>query len=151
VLNDQNRANIGASLANVRGMLDEDRPAIRSTISNLNTLSNKLSPLIDDLHKTSAQANDALAHLDATITEDRPDLHAAIGNLRQTLSSTVQLTDQLDRTLGANSETLDEIIDNLRHVTENLNSFTETIKTRPYTLIRASGAKPREPGQAPPK
>jgi phospholipid/cholesterol/gamma-HCH transport system substrate-binding protein len=151
VLNDQNRANIGASLANVRGMLEEDRPAIRSTVSNLNTLSAKLSPLIDDLHKTSAQANDALAHLDATITEDRPDLHAAIGNLRQTLSSTVQLTDQLDRTLGANSETLDEIIDNLRHVTENLNSFTETIKTRPYTLIRASGAKPREPGQTPPK
>ncbi|MGD0956379.1 MAG: MlaD family protein [Candidatus Acidiferrales bacterium] len=151
LLNDQNRANIASSLANVRGMLDEDRPAIRSTVNNLNTLSTKLSPLIDDLHKTSAQANDALAHLDATITEDRPDLHAAIGSLRQTLTSTVQLTDQLDRTLNANSDTLDEIIDNLRHVTENLNSFTETIKTRPYTLIRASGEKPREPGQAPPK
>jgi phospholipid/cholesterol/gamma-HCH transport system substrate-binding protein len=151
LLNDQNRANIGASLSNVRGMLEEDRPAIHSTINNLNTLSSKLSPLIDDLHKTSAQANDALAHLDATITEDRPDLHAAIGNLRQTLSSTVQLTDQLDRTLNANSDTLDEIIDNLRHVTENLNSFTETIKTRPYTLIRASGEKPRKPGQAAPK
>ena len=48
-------------------------------------------------------------------------------------------------------ENLDEIIDNLRHVTENLNSFTETIKTRPYTLIRASGIKPRQPGQAAPK
>ncbi|MGD0076233.1 MAG: MlaD family protein [Candidatus Binataceae bacterium] len=151
LLNDQNRANIGSSLANVRGMLDEDRPAIHSTVNNLNTLSNKLSPLIDDFRKTSAQANDALAHLDATITEDRPDLHAAVGNLRQALASAVQLTDQLDSTLNTNSENLDEIIDNLRHVTENLNSFTETIKTRPYTLVRASGVKPREPGQPPPK
>jgi len=39
----------------------------------------------------------------------------------------------------------------LRHVTENLNSFTETIKTRPYTLIRASGEKPHSPGESLPK
>ena len=61
------------------------------------------------------------------------------------------LTDQLNQTLNTNAENLDEILDNLRHVTENLNAFTETIKTRPYTLIRSSGIKPRNPGEAPPK
>ena len=85
------------------------------------------------------------------ITEDRPDLRKAVADLRQSLDSAVTLTSQLDRTLDTNAENLDEIIDNLRHITENMNSFTETIKTRPYTLIRASGVKPREPGEAPPK
>jgi phospholipid/cholesterol/gamma-HCH transport system substrate-binding protein len=51
----------------------------------------------------------------------------------------------------SNSDNLDEIIDNLRHTTENLNSFTETIKTRPYTLLRDSSPKPHKPGSALPK
>ena len=151
LLDARNRANIAESLADLHGMLDENRPAIHSTLNNVNASSAKLGPLIDDFRKTSAQANEALAHLDATISEDRPDLHKAVSDLRQSLDSAVTLTGQLDNTLDANSENLDEIIDNLRHVTENLNSFTETIKTRPYTLIRASGVKPRKPGQAPPK
>ncbi len=151
LLDARNRANIAASLADLHGMLDENRPAIHSALNNVNASSAKLGPLIDDFRKTSAQANEALAHLDATISEDRPDLHKAVSDLRQSLDSAVTLTGQLDNTLDANSENLDEIIDNLRHVTENLNSFTETIKTRPYTLIRASGVKPRKPGQAPPK
>jgi phospholipid/cholesterol/gamma-HCH transport system substrate-binding protein len=151
LLNAQNRANIGASLGNVRGMLQEDRPAIHTAVQNLSDTSAKLAPLIDDFRKTSAKADDALAHLDSAISEDRPDLRQAIANLRQALGSAVSLTDQLDRTFETNAENLDEILDNLRHATDNLNSFTETIKTRPYTLVRASGIKPRNPGDAPAK
>lgn len=151
LLNEQNRANISASLSNVRGMLEENRPDVRSTMKNLNSSSAKLDKMLDDFKKTMKQADDALAHIDATITENRPDLRQAIKDLRKSLSSTASLTDQLDRTMTANSESLDEIIDNLRHVTENLKSFTDTIKTRPYTLIRASEPKPHEPGEAPPK
>ncbi|HTR47643.1 MAG TPA: MlaD family protein [Verrucomicrobiae bacterium] len=151
LLSDENRKNISGSLANVNGMLAEDRPHIHGTLQHMNDASAKLGPLIDDFRKTSAQANDALAHLDATITEDRPDLHKSIEELRQSLASAASLTDQLDRTLTANSENLDEILDGLRHATENLNSFTDTIKTRPYTLLRSPGMKPRNPGDAPPK
>ena len=147
----QNRQNISGSLGNLNGMLAENRTNIRSTLNNVNASSAKLGPLIDDFRKTSAQASDTLGHIDATIGEDRPDLHKAISDLRQSLDSAVTLTSQLNRTLDTNTENLDEILDNLRHITDNMNEFTETIKTRPYTLIRASGLKPREPGQAPPK
>lgn len=151
LLNDQNRANISSSLSNVRGMLEENRPAIHTTVDNLKSSSAKLDKVLDDMKKTMAQANDALAHLDATITENRPDLRASIQNLRKSMASVASLSDQLDRTLAANSENLDEIIENVLHITENMKSFTETIKTRPYTLIRASEPKPHEPGKAPPQ
>jgi phospholipid/cholesterol/gamma-HCH transport system substrate-binding protein len=151
LINAQNRANLARTLASARGMLEENRPAIHSTIANINASSAKLGPLIDDFRKASAQANDALAHVNDMIGEDRPDIHQAVGSLRQALASAAQATDQLNRTLDANSENLDEIIDNLRHVTTNLNSFTETIKTRPYTLIRSSNVKPHHPGEAPPE
>jgi phospholipid/cholesterol/gamma-HCH transport system substrate-binding protein len=150
LLNAQNRANISASLANVRGMLDEDRPAIHSAINNVNNSTAKLSPLIDNFQKATTQANQTLADVDATIGEDRPDLHQAIVSLRQALGTAATLTDQLNSTLDANTENIDEILDNMRRVTENLTSFTETIKTRPYTLIRSSGVKPRTPGEQTP-
>lgn len=151
VLNDRNRANISETLANLRGMIEEDRPVVRSALNRVNDATAKLGPLMDDFRKTSAQANEALAHADAMITENRPDLREAIAHLREALASAAAVMDQLNQTMNANAENLDEIIINLRHVTENLKSFTETIKTRPYTLIRSSGGKPHEPGQAPPK
>lgn len=151
LLNEQNRANISASLGNVRGMLDEDRPEIREALKNVNESTAKLGLLLDDFKKSAAQADDTLAHLDAAIGEDRPDLHQAVASLRQTLGSTATLSDQLNRTVNANAENLDEILDNLERITENLNSFTETIKARPYTLIRPSGIKPRKPGDPPPQ
>jgi len=151
LLDAQNRANISGALANLNGMLQEDRPDIHSTLHHMNDASAKLGPLIDDFHKTSAQANDALKNLDAALSEDRPDLHASLETLRKTLVSAESLTDQLDRTMSNNAENLDEIIENLRHITENMTEFTNTIKTRPYTLIRASTPKPHEPGEPPPK
>jgi phospholipid/cholesterol/gamma-HCH transport system substrate-binding protein len=151
LLSAENRANISASLGNVRGMLEEDRPEIHSAVTNLNATTAKLGPLLDDFRKATAQASDALTNLNGAIGEDRPDLHQAVASLRQALGSASALTDQLNASLNTNSENLDEIIDNLRNVTENLNSFTETIKTRPYTLIRPSEVKPRNPGDQPPQ
>jgi phospholipid/cholesterol/gamma-HCH transport system substrate-binding protein len=151
LLDAENRANISASLANLNGMLKEDRPAVHSTLDHMNDASAKLGPLIDDFRKTSAQADEAIKNLDGALAEDRPDLHASLQTLRTTLASAESLTDQLDRTMSTNSDNLDEIIENLRHITENMAEFTDTIKTRPYTLIRASGPKPHEPGEPPPK
>lgn len=147
LLSAENRANLTASLGNIRGMLEEDRPAIHSTLGHLNDSSAKLGPLLDDFKKTAAQANDAISHLDATLVENRPDLRDAVARMRETLTSASSLTDQLDRTLNTNSENIDEILENMRHVSENLKEFTDTIKKRPYTLIRASAPPARQPGE----
>jgi phospholipid/cholesterol/gamma-HCH transport system substrate-binding protein len=151
LLSDQNQKHISGTLADLHGMLDEDRPEIHMAIGNINAMSAKLAPLIDNVKKTSMQADQTLQNVDALVSEDRPDIHASVASLRETLNSTVLLTDQLNQLINTNSEDLDEILDNLRHVTDNLNSFTETIKTRPYTLIRAPGIRPRKPGEAPSK
>lgn len=151
LLNDRNRANISDSLANLRGILAENRSAIHSTVNNLNSSSAKIDKLLDDLKKTSAKANETLDHVDGMVTENRAEIHKAVLDLRKTLASTVEITDQINRLLNTNSENLDEIIENLRHITENMNDFTETIKNNPSTLIRSSVPKEHKPGQAPPQ
>ncbi len=149
LLDTTNRANIAASLANIRGILAEDRPVLHSTLNNLNAGSSKLAPLLDDFKNTTNRANTTLSHIDATLMENRPDLRQAVTQMRATLTSASALTDQLNSILNTNSDDLDAIIANLRDVTENLKAFTETIKTRPAALIRSTAPPDREPGQSP--
>ena len=151
LLNDRNRANVAESLANVRGMLQEDRPLVHSSLEHVNTASAKLGPLIDDFKKTSQQANVTLDHIDSMIKENRPDVRSAVKNLRASLVKANSILSQLDNTVANNSENLDEIIDNLRRITENMTAFTETIREKPYLLIRSSEPKNHEPGKEPPK
>jgi phospholipid/cholesterol/gamma-HCH transport system substrate-binding protein len=106
----------------------------------------RLQPVLDDLEKTSAQANQTLAHVDALIGEDRPDIHAAILQLRQSLANVITLTGQLNQTADVNSQNIDELLENFRDVSENLKEITDTIKARPYLLIRSSPPPEHKPG-----
>jgi ABC-type transporter Mla subunit MlaD len=94
------------------------------------------------LKKTSAEADKTLEHVDGMIGENRADVRQAVIDLRKSLATVTDLTSRLDQTLDVNSENIDELLENLRHVSQNLKEFTDTIKTKPYTLIRAD--KPRE-------
>ncbi len=147
LMNAQNRANLSVTLAQTRGLVTDSRPQVHSALQHVNDLSEKLGPLIDDLKKTSGQANEVLAHIDSAIGETQPDVRKAIADLRVTLKSVNELTGQLDQTLDVNSENIDQLLDNLLHVTENLKEFTETIKMRPYTLIRGSNPPVHKTGE----
>ena len=147
MLSAQNRANLSATLADTRGMIEENRPQIKSTLQHVNELSQKLDPLVQDLRKTANQANQALDHIDSMVGENRADVRKAVIELRKTLGTMTELTGRLDQTLDVNAENIDEVLDNLRHVTENLKEFTDTIKTKPYTLIRSSNPREHKPGE----
>ncbi len=147
LLSVQNRANLSATLANTRGMLEENRPALRATLQHINSVSEKLEPLLQDFQKTSAEANKAIDHIDSLIGENRADIRQAVAELRRTLANTTDLTAHLNQTLDVNSENIDELLDNFRHVSENLKEFTNTTKSRPYPLIRSSNPREHKTGE----
>jgi phospholipid/cholesterol/gamma-HCH transport system substrate-binding protein len=147
LLNAQNRSNLSATLAETRGLIADSRPQVKTALQNVNDLSRKAGPLIDDFRKTSSQATELLAHIDASVGEDQPEIRKTIAQLRGTLGSLNELTGQLNQTLDVNSENIDQLLDNLLHVTENLKEFTETIKTRPYSLIRATNPPEHRTGE----
>jgi phospholipid/cholesterol/gamma-HCH transport system substrate-binding protein len=149
LLGPQNRANFAATLANTRGMIEENRPQVKATLRNVNEVSAKLQPLLEDFRKTSEEANQALGHIDAMVGENRADVRQAVVELRRTLTNMTDVSAHLDQTLDVNSENIDELLDNLQHVTENLKEFTATIKARPYTLIRATNPREHKPGEQP--
>jgi phospholipid/cholesterol/gamma-HCH transport system substrate-binding protein len=146
LLSPQNRANLAATLANTRGLIEENRPQVKTALRNVNALTEKMQPLLEDFRKTSEEANQTLDHIDAMVGENRADVRQAVLELRRTLTHMTDATARLDRTLDVNSENIDEVLDNMRRVTENLKEFTATIKTRPYTLIRATNPSEHKPG-----
>lgn len=149
LLNDKNRENLSASIANVRGVLEENRPALRSTINNVNDASAKIAPLLDDLKKTNAQLQKTLDSVEGTLDENRPDIRKSVEDLRRLLATANQVTDQLQTTLSSNSENIDEILMNFREASLNLRQLTQTLKQRPYTLLRSATPPPHEPGKTP--
>src|SRR5258707_8137353 len=94
MLNAQNRTNLSATLSTTRGMLEENRSNIKSSLNQVEAASHKMSPLLDDLRKTSAEANKTLDHVDSVLEENRPDIHKAIVELRQNLTHLQKLTRQ---------------------------------------------------------
>ncbi|MGA8184614.1 MAG: MlaD family protein [Terriglobia bacterium] len=146
LMSDKNRANLSRSLSTVNSMLTEDRPKVSRTLDNVQAASAQLKPLLDDLKKTMAQANDALDHINAMVLENRKDLRASVKELRETLLSASSVMEQLNHTLNYNSDNIDEILANVRVATQKLKELTGKLERRPYTLIRADRAKERKPG-----
>jgi len=147
LLNAQNRANLSATLADARGMIEENRPQIKSTIQHLDTVSQKLEPLLQDLRNTAEVANKTLDHIDEFLGENRADVHQSVVELRKSLTTLTDITNRVDQTLDVNTENIDELLDNFRRVSQNLKEFTNTIKKRPYTLIRATNPTEHKPGE----
>jgi phospholipid/cholesterol/gamma-HCH transport system substrate-binding protein len=164
LLNDRNRATIAHSLTSVDHLLTETRPQVNESLASLNRLLNdaqpkvsasltnvqelttKLSPLLEDIRKVSAEANGTLSHLDATLVENRADVRASVSGLRDSLAKSTLLLDHLNQALDQNADNIDELLDNLRISAENLKGLTETLRTRPASLIRGIHTEDRPPG-----
>jgi phospholipid/cholesterol/gamma-HCH transport system substrate-binding protein len=147
LLNDRNRANIGGSLGNLNAMLAEDRPKVSASLTNVQTATAKLAPLLDNLKTTMDEANTTLGHVDSLVVENRQDIRTIVVELKQTLLTASSLMEQLKSTTDNNSDNIDQIIMNLRATTQNMKELTDSLKANPSLLLRGSSGKDRKPGQ----
>ena len=101
------------------------------------------------LHKTIDQANETLKHADGMIGENREEVRASVAKLHESLNNVSGLAQHLDQMLDVNSENIDEILENLPHITENMREFTDIIKTQPSSLIHSGSPRQHVPGGRP--
>jgi len=149
LLNDKNRQNVSATLSDLHGMLAENRPQIKHTLNNVDAATEKLGPLLDQIKKTIYQADGTLKKVDGLVDDNKEDIRASVIKLRQSLENVSSITGQLQRMLDDNDYNIEELLNNLRIVSENLKEFTDTIKTRPSSLINPGRTRDRKPGDKP--
>jgi len=86
VVSPENKQHFNSVLASSDSMLKESRPHIEKTLANLETVSGKMSPTIDNLNGTIGRANKLTDHLDGVIVENRKEIRETLLRLQTSLA-----------------------------------------------------------------
>lgn len=145
VVNAENRKRIDSIIANIDGLLAENRAPLKSAIRNVDSTTEKLGPTIDNANQTITETKKLATNLNGTIEENRKEIHDALIQLRTSLIEAQALMANVQDTLDNNRANLDETLENIRAASQNLKEFTDQVKRQPYSLIRVKTQKDREP------
>ena len=141
----ENRQRIESALANTDALLAETRPRLKTTLANLDAASAKLRPTLDNANSAITQTKTLVGNMDSVVEENRQEIRKALLDLRAALTEAQRLMGDVRETLDANRANLDETLENIRASSQNLKQFTDTIKQRPFSLIRIKAQKDRVP------
>ena len=121
-------------LAHLNNLTDKaNQQHISAILSNTDhvtaQLSSRIGPTIDNVNQTVTNANHTITSLQQPVQADLQELHGTLqafhgdaGNVQSILSE--------------NRDNIYDILENMRLATDNLNDFTRTIKTQPWSLVR---------------
>lgn len=130
VTGETNQQKIRAVLDNVNGLLATERP--------------KIDHLTDQLNTLSQHADETIQNVNGTVTDVREPIRKDLAELESTLLQARQLLADMQVVVRANDYKIDDTIENLRMATENLDQLTESLKQRPWSLIRIKQPEDRE-------
>jgi ABC-type transporter Mla subunit MlaD len=125
-----NQQRIRAVLDNVNEMLATERP--------------KLDRLTDQLNALTQHADDTIQNVNGTVSDVREPIRRDLADLQSTLLQAKQLMSDIQVLVRANDYKIDDTIENLRTATQNLDQLTESVKQRPWSLIRIKQPEERK-------
>jgi ABC-type transporter Mla subunit MlaD len=135
-----------ANLNTVTGRPNQQR--IRAVLDNVNELlvteRPKIDRLTDQLNTLSQHADDTVQNVNGTVTDVREPIRKDLAELQSTLLQAKQLLSDMQVLVRANDYKIDDTIENLRTATQNLDDLTESVKQRPWSLVRIKQPEDRK-------
>jgi ABC-type transporter Mla subunit MlaD len=125
-----NQKKIQVLLDNVNGMLATERP--------------KIDRLTDRLNALTLHADETVQNVNGTVSDVREPIREDLAQLQSTLLETKKLLSDMQVLVRANDYKIDDTIENLRTATENLDELTESVKQRPWSLVRVKQPEDRK-------
>lgn len=110
--------------------IDQIGDQVLTLTKNANALLATTAPAVDNLNRTISNA-------DATITALREPSQTDLVEIRRTLAD-------LQASMRAKDQDITDTVQNLRMITDNLNELTESVKERPWSLVRIRQPKDRK-------
>jgi phospholipid/cholesterol/gamma-HCH transport system substrate-binding protein len=135
-----------ANLNNVTGEANQQK--IRAVLDNVNLMIEterpKIDRLTDQLNTLSLHADQTIQNVNGTVSDVRQPVREDLVDLQTTLLQARQLLADMQVLVKANDYKIDDTIENLRTATENLDELTESVKQRPWSLIRIKQPEDRK-------
>jgi phospholipid/cholesterol/gamma-HCH transport system substrate-binding protein len=125
-----NQQKVQTVLDNVNGMLATERP--------------KIDRLTDQLNTLTQHADATIQNVNGTVTDVRDPVRKDLAELQTTLQQAKVLLSDMQVMVRANDYKIDDTVENLRVATDNLDQLTDSLKQRPWSLIRIKQPKDRE-------
>lgn len=159
--------NANALIVQARGELEGITGDARSLLANLNTVTGKpnqqriqavldhvngmlategpkIDRISDQLIALSQHADDTIQNVNGTVTDVREPIRKDLVDLQNTLQQAKALLADMQVIVRANDYKIDDTMENLRTATDNLDQLTDSLKQRPWSLIRIKQPKDRE-------
>ena len=125
-----NQQRIRAVLDHVNGMLATEGP--------------KIDRISDQVIALSQHADDTIENVNGTVTDVREPIRKDLVDLQNALQQAKALLSDMQVVVRANDYKIDDTMENLRTATDNLDQLTDSLKQRPWSLIRIKQPKDRE-------
>jgi phospholipid/cholesterol/gamma-HCH transport system substrate-binding protein len=122
-------ANADAMITRLSPKVDQIGDQLIELTRNANDAVGKVGPLLENANGTVSNAND-------TITKLRAPIQTDLAEIRNTLDDARALIATLYAATRAKDQDLNDIVNNVRTATGNLNELTESLKERPWSLVR---------------
>lgn len=123
-------ANADTIVARTSPKIDQISDQLVKLANDANGVVSKMGPAVDNVNATVSNANE-------TITSLRQPTQADLAEVKKTLT-------ELQVQLRAKDQDLTYTIENVRMITDNLNELTESVKERPWSLVRIREPKDRK-------
>lgn len=128
---------------------------IASIIAHLDTLliknSENISKTIGNLNQTTSNFKEMSHRLNTMLDSEKVDLGTMIKGVNKTIEqmqtlivSMNKITNSLDQLAVSHQNELGLIIENMEQITSNIKTFSQSIKERPYNMVRITGPKERK-------
>jgi len=129
--------NADAMVTRISPKIDQIADQVVKLTDDTNGLVAKVGPAVDNVNATVSNANE-------TITGVRNPLQADLAELHKTLDQARGLIGNLQSAMRAKDQDMTDTLENVRTATDNLNDLTESVKERPWSLIRIRQPKDRK-------
>lgn len=125
-----NQQKVQAVLDNVNTMLATERP--------------KIDRISDQIVALTQHADATIQNVNGTVTDVRAPIRQDLAELQATLQQAKGLLSDLQVAVRANDDNIGDTVENLRVATDNLDQLTDSLKQRPWSLVRIKQPKERQ-------
>ena len=125
-----NQKKVQAILNNIDRIVADTRP--------------KIDRITDQLETVTQHADATIQNVNGTVTDLHDPLRRDLIELESALEQAKELLQSMHVLVRANDSKIGDTVDNLREATENLNQFTNSLKQRPWSLVRIKQAEDRQ-------
>jgi phospholipid/cholesterol/gamma-HCH transport system substrate-binding protein len=136
-----NQKQVATLLQQANGLLADERPKIDHIADQVSALTQHADAVMAKMGPVVDHADGAIQNANATVGDLRTQ---DLAELQNTLKEARSLLVSMQVILRANDYKLDDTVENLRTATENLDQLTDSLKQRPWNLIRIRQDKDRK-------